>query len=112
MLPKIKYLLSVLSAALIALSTHASAASELNMPNGPTDISLQTFDLNVLITIICAVIGMAAYGVLIWSLIKYRKANVAKSDHFHGNIAIEIIWTIIPIVILVAMVIPSIHVIT
>ena len=52
---------------------------------------------------------MIAYGILMWSLIKYLKANAAKADHFHRNIVTEILWTIIPILILVAMAIPSIQ---
>jgi len=109
MLSKIKYLLGVMSTVLVAISAHASAAWELNMPGGATDISLQAYDLNVLITIICVVIGAIVYGVLIWSLINYRKSNGTKADPFYKNTTVEIIWTIIPILILVAMVIPSIH---
>ncbi len=109
MLPKNKYLLGVISTALVAISAHASAAWGLNLPGGATDSSLQAYDLNMLITIICVVIGAIVYGVLIWSLINYRKTNTNKAAPFHKNTTVEIIWTIIPILILVAMVIPSIH---
>tara|TARA_R110000824_G_scaffold336_4_gene2021 strand:+ start:79378 stop:80514 length:1137 start_codon:yes stop_codon:yes gene_type:complete len=107
MQPKIKMLLGLLSTALLVMSTQASAAWELNMPIGITDISRATYDLHMLITIICALIGVVVYGVLIYSLIKYRKSKGAKSASFHENTTIEIVWTIIPILILVAMAIPS-----
>lgn len=107
MQPKNKFLLGLLSSALMLISTQAIAAWELNMPVGITALSRDTYDLHMLITIICALIGVVVYGVLIWSLIKYRKSNGAKSASFHENTTIEIIWTVIPILILVAMAIPS-----
>lgn len=63
----------------------------------------------MLIAIICLAIGVVVYGVLIWSLIKYRNSDRAKASSFHENTMIEIIWTIIPILILVAMAIPAIY---
>lgn len=107
MQPKIKFLPGLLSSALMLISTHASAAWELNMPVGITDISRETYSLHMLIAIICAFIGVVVYGVLILSLVKYRKSKGAKSASFHENTTIEIIWTVIPIIILVAMAIPS-----
>ncbi len=107
MQPKNKFLLGLLTTALTLISTQAGAAWELNMPVGITDISRETYDLHMLITIICASIGLVVYGVLIWSLVKYRKSKGAKSASFHENTTIEIIWTVIPIIILVAMAIPS-----
>ncbi|MBN4075079.1 MAG: cytochrome c oxidase subunit II [SAR86 cluster bacterium] len=107
MQPKNKFLLGLLSSALVLISTHASAAWELNMPVGVTNISRETYDLHMLITIVCALIGVVVYGVLIWSLVKYRKSKGAKAASFHENTTIEIIWTVIPILILVAMAIPS-----
>lgn len=107
MQPKIKMLLGLLGMAFVVMSTQAGAAWELNMPVGITDISRKTYDLHMLITIICAVIGVVVYGVLIYSLIKYRKSKGAKSASFHENTTVEIIWTVIPILILVAMAIPS-----
>ncbi len=107
MQPKNKFLLGLLTTAVMLISTQASAAWELNMPVGITDISRETYDLHMLITIICALIGVVVYGFLIWSLVKYRKSKGAKSASFHENTTIEIIWTVIPILILVAMAVPS-----
>ena len=102
-------ILSVALAAQVVISTHASAAWGLSMPSGFVNISRDSFDLNMVITLICAFIGVIVYGILIWSLVKYRKAKGAKAASFHTNATIEIIWTIIPILILVAMAIPSLH---
>lgn len=69
---------------------------------------VETYSPQLLITIACALIGLVVYVVLIWSLIKHRRSNDAKAAPFHKNTAIEIIWSIIPILILAAIVIPSI----
>ena len=69
---------------------------------------VEIYSPQILITIACALIGLVAYVVLIWSLIKHRRSNGEKTAPFHKNAAIEIIWSIIPILILVAIVIPSI----
>ena len=110
--PKIQFLLRALITALVAISTQASAAWSLNVKGVEADIGLQASDLHMLIALICAIIGALVYVVLIWSLVKHRKSNLTKAGLFHKNTAVEIIWTIIPILILVAMVIPSIHVVT
>ncbi|MAM69988.1 MAG: cytochrome c oxidase subunit II [Gammaproteobacteria bacterium] len=111
MQPKTKIFSAVLSACCLFPYQLASAAEDyregINMPVGVTEISRSTYDLHMLITIICALIGVVVYGVLIWSLVKYRKSKGAKAADFHESTTIEIVWTLIPILILVAMAIPS-----
>ena len=111
MQPKTKFFSAVLSACCLFPYQLASAAGDyregINMPVGVTEISRSTYDLHMLITIICALIGVVVYGVLIWSLVKYRKSKGAKAADFHESTTIEIVWTLIPILILVAMAIPS-----
>ncbi len=109
MQPKMKFLFGSLSSAMSLISTHANAAWEIYMPFGANDFNRETYSPQMLIAIICAFIGVVVYGVLIWSLVKYRRPNGTKPAPFHQNTAIEIIWNIIPILILVAIVIPSIH---
>ncbi|MDT8398384.1 MAG: cytochrome c oxidase subunit II [Pseudomonadales bacterium] len=102
------WLLGVLSLA----STQVQAAWELNMPQGVTDISRQTYDLHMTIIWICVAIGVVVYGVLLWSLIAYRKSNGAKAASFHESTRVEILWTLIPLLILIGMAIPSTRVLT
>lgn len=112
MLPKIKLWLGVLCAPLIFASTQLQAAWELNMPRGVTEISRQTYDLHMIIFWVCVVIGVVVYGVLFYSLIMHRKSKGAKAASFHESTAVEIAWTAIPFVILIAMAIPSTKVLT
>lgn len=107
MLPKIKLWLGMVGTTLLLASTQLQAAWDLNMPRGVTEISRQTYDLHMKVTWICVVIGVIVYGVMLWSLILHRKSRGAKAASFHENTTIELLWTAIPIVILVVMAIPS-----
>jgi cytochrome c oxidase subunit 2 len=100
------FMLACLSPALMA------AESMLNMPVGVTEISRETYSLHMIIIIICVLIGIVVYGVLIFSLIKYRKSKGAVPASFHHSTTVEIIWTVIPFIILIGMAIPSTRVLT
>jgi len=84
----------------------------LNMPVGITGISRDTYDLHMIIIAICVLIGVVVYGVLFYSLIKYRKSNGHTPATFHHSTTVEIIWTVIPFAILIGMAIPSTRVLT
>ena len=93
---------------LLALaSTEAFAAWELNLPVGVTPISRIVYDLHMLILWICVAIGVVVFGVMFISILSHRKAAGAKAAQFHHSTFAEIAWTVIPIVILVAMAVPA-----
>ncbi len=85
----------------------AHAAYNLNMTKGVTEISRGIHQLHMTIFWICVVIGLIVFGVMFYSIIWHRKSRGVTAAHFHENIIVEIIWTIIPIVILIAMAIPA-----
>jgi cytochrome c oxidase subunit 2 len=95
-----------------ASSVLLAADSMLNMPVGVTQISRETYSLHMIITLICVLIGVVVYGVLIFSLIKYRKSKGAVPASFHHSTTVEIIWTAIPFAILIGMAIPATRVLT
>lgn len=101
----ISRLILVISACLLA--TKASALPAFNMPYGVSPISHQIYHLHMACFWVCCVIGAGVFGVLIYSLIKFRKSKGAKASHFHEHLGIEIIWTTIPFLILVALAIPA-----
>ncbi|MEE6248587.1 MAG: cytochrome c oxidase subunit II, partial [Pseudomonadota bacterium] len=82
-------------------------ADELNLRPGVTDISRQVYDLHMLIFGICVAIGVVVFGVLFWSVYAHRKSRGQEAAQFHHNTKLEILWTIVPTIILVAMAIPS-----
>ena len=84
-----------------------SEASDYNMPVGVTEVSKEIFDLHMLIMWICVWIGVVVFGIMFWSLWKYRKSSGAIAAKFDDHFWLEIAWTIAATVILVGMAIPS-----
>lgn len=78
-----------------------------NMTSGVTPISHQIYTLHMLIFYVCAIIGIIVFGVLIYSLIEHRKSKVEGPADFHSSLSIEILWAVIPFIILVLMAIPA-----
>ena len=79
----------------------------LNLPAGVTETSHDIHDLHMLILWICVGIGVLVYGILIYSLVHHRKSKGAVPATFHENFKLEIVWTIIPFLILLGMAIPA-----
>lgn len=94
-------LLSIYSAGLLADD------AKYNMTRGVTDISGQVYDLHMIIFYICCVIAAIVFGLMFWSILHHRKSKGAEPAQFHGSLKIEIIWTAIPVFILIAMAIPA-----
>ena len=84
-----------------------SEASDYNMPVGVTEVSEEIFDLHMLIMWICVWIGVVVFGIMFWSLWKYRKSSGAIAAKFDDHYWLEIGWTIAATIILVGMAIPS-----
>ena len=79
----------------------------LNLPAGVTPLSHDIHDLHMKILWICVAIGVLVYGILIYSLIHHRKSKGVVPATFHENTKLEIVWTIIPFLILIAMAVPA-----
>tara|TARA_B100000953_G_scaffold45244_1_gene34578 strand:- start:1030 stop:2085 length:1056 start_codon:yes stop_codon:yes gene_type:complete len=77
------------------------------MPIGVTEVSKSIFDLHMLIMWVCVWIGVVVFGVMFWSLWKYRKNAGAVAAKFNDNFKLEVAWTVLATLILVAMAIPS-----
>jgi cytochrome c oxidase subunit 2 len=88
-------------------TTVFSEASAYNMPVGVTEVSKEIFDLHMLIMWICLWIGVVVFGIMFWSMWKYRKSSGAKPAKFDDHYWLEIGWTIAATVILIGMAIPS-----
>ena len=93
-------------AALLPFGT-AWAAWELNMPRGVTLISREAYDQHMLMLWWCVGIGIVVFGAMFYSMIRHRRAAGHAAANFHHNTFAEIVWTIIPVLILVLMAIPA-----
>ncbi len=79
----------------------------LNMPVGVTDISLKVYNLHMLVFWVCVVIGVGVFGAMFYSIYYHRKSRGYQASNFHESTKIEILWTIIPAIILIALAIPA-----
>ncbi len=100
---------SVVASALLGSGVSQGAVAEwrLNLKPGISEISRSVFDLHMLIFYICVAIGVVVFGIMLWSIIHHRKSKGAKVHHFHESTLVEIIWTLIPFVILIGMALPA-----
>jgi len=111
-LPKAKLWLVLTGIATSLLSANLQAAWDLNMTQGVTQISRDTYDLHMQILWWCVAIGVVVFGVMLWSIINHRKSKGAVAATFHESTKVEIAWTIIPFVILILMAVPATRVLT
>jgi cytochrome c oxidase subunit 2 len=103
---KTKQTLVCLVLMVLSLST-AHADYTLNLMRGETQLSHEVYDLHMLILWICVFIGVVVFGAMFYSIVHHRKSKGHKAEQFHENTTVEIIWTIIPTLILVGMAIPA-----
>jgi cytochrome c oxidase subunit 2 len=80
---------------------------QLNMYRGVTPISQDIYNLHMICMVVCAIIGVVVFGVMLYSLIYHRQARGFKPAKFHDNLRLEIVWSIIPLLILVGLAIPA-----
>ncbi|MDX1571111.1 MAG: cytochrome c oxidase subunit II [Xanthomonadales bacterium] len=93
--------------AALALSAPAAAEYGLNMTRGVSPFADRVYDLHMLILWICVVIGVLVFGAMFVSMYLHRKSRGHQPAQFTHSTKAEIIWTIIPILILVGMAIPA-----
>ena len=98
---------AALGGGLLLWSASASAEYGLNMPEGVTPISREVYDLHMLIFWICVLIGIVVFGVMFYSIYYHRKSKGAVAAQFHESTTIEMVWTVVPMLILIAMAIPA-----
>lgn len=91
--------------------THAAMAAadqwQLNMYRGVTPLSRDMYYLHMVCMVVCAIIGVVVFGVMIYSLIHHRKSKGHVPATFHDNQRLEILWSIIPFLILIGLAIPA-----
>src|SRR5471032_3438336 len=98
--------LAVLAATFVAsLAAHADYHVDILPPATP--VSREIYDLHWGILWVCVVIFVVVFGAMFWSVFKHRRSAGAKASQFHENTTIEVIWTIVPFIILIGMAYPA-----
>jgi len=79
----------------------------LNLPAPKSDIAVRIYDIHTLILLICLGIFVVVFGVMFYALFKHRKSVGHQAHPFHEHTSVEVIWTVIPLLILVGMAWPA-----
>lgn len=101
---------NLLRGALVATGMAVSGSAfalDLNMPYGVTPMSHDVYNLHMYAFWMMVGIGVIVFGIIIFSLIFHRKSIGYKAAQFHENTVLEVIWTIIPFLILIALAVPA-----
>jgi len=89
-------------------SATANTSNGYNLPVGVTEMSREIYDLHMLVFWICVAIAVVVFGAMIYSLLKFRRSQGAVADTamVHST-KVEVVWTVIPVLILVVMAVPA-----
>ncbi|MBP8295676.1 MAG: cytochrome c oxidase subunit II [Burkholderiales bacterium] len=87
--------------------TNQALANGVNLQEPASVLARSIYDLHTIITLICVVIFIGVFGVMFYSVYAHRKSKGHKAAQFHENVKVEIAWTVIPLIILIAMMFPA-----
>ncbi|MCK6414257.1 MAG: cytochrome c oxidase subunit II [Giesbergeria sp.] len=83
------------------------AVNQLNLHPPATRIAQEQHGLHWMMLIICTLIFVGVFSVMFYSIWKHRKSQGAKAAHFHESVTVEVIWTVIPFIIVILMALPA-----
>lgn len=92
---------------LLAAAGTAHADFAMNMTPGVSSVSREVYGLHMLLLWICTAIGVLVFSAIIYSVIKFRRSKGAVAAQFHHNTTVEIVWTVIPMLILISIAVPA-----
>ena len=98
---------AVIAAFWLLLAAPGYTGNEINMPRGVTAQSQLSYELHMIILWICVVIGIIVFSAMFYSIVAHRKSKGYEAAQFTHSTRAEIVWTIIPVVILVVMAVPA-----
>ena len=98
---------AVLAMAATTLACPAWAEYQLNLPMPKSVMAREVYDIHTLIMLVCLGIFVVVFGAMFYSLWRHRKAAGHEAHHFHESTTVEIIWTVIPFLILIGMAWPA-----
>ncbi len=92
---------------LMLVSMQSWAEYQLDLRPGVTSFSQGAYDIHTLVMWICVGIGIIVFGAMIYSIIVHRKSRGAVAAKFDDNLSVELIWTVVPFIILAFMAVPA-----
>ena len=100
-------LAAIIAATWLILVAPALTGNEINMTRGVTQQSADHLDLHMIVLWVCVIIGIGVFTVMFTSIVLHRKSRDYEAAKFSHSTKAEIIWTIIPVLILVVMAVPA-----
>ena len=97
----------VASTATLLVSTAIRADYHVDILPPVTPVSRDIYALHFGILWVCVAIFVVVFGAMFWSVFKHRRSKGHKAAQFHENTTIEVIWTIVPFIILIGMAYPA-----
>ncbi len=104
---KLKALFNKLVSLFVLFPLAAHAEWGLNLRQGATEISQKVYDLHMFTLWIMVVIGIVVFGLIFWSIFYHRKSRGVKPAKFSHSTTVELIWTAIPIIIIISLAVPA-----
>ncbi len=98
---------AVIAAFWLILAAPGYTGNEINMPRGVTSQSVINYQLHMVILWICVVIGVIVFSAMFVSIVLHRKSKGHEAAQFTHSTKAEIVWTVIPVLILIAMAVPA-----
>lgn len=92
---------------MLLAGTAQAAEARYNLQTPVTQIAEQVYDLHTIMMIVCLIIFMVVFGVMFYSVYAHRKSKGAVAAQWHENTTVEILWTIVPVFILLGMAWPA-----
>ncbi|MGD9772662.1 cytochrome c oxidase subunit II [Diaphorobacter sp.] len=83
------------------------AVNQLNLHPPVTRIAQEQHFLHWMMLIICTVIFVGVFAVMFYSIWKHRKSRGAQAANFHESVTVEVVWTVIPFIIVILMALPA-----
>lgn len=99
--------LASLALALFLLCANAGAAWQFGMQEPANEMAATQRFLNEFVMWIIVVIGIGVFGVMFYSILRHRKDKGYQAAHFHENTLVEVIWTAVPMLIIIGMALPA-----
>jgi cytochrome c oxidase subunit 2 len=98
---------ALLNVVLLLGAGAAYAEMRLGFQDQKTALGHTVYDLHNIVVLICLVIFIVVFGAMFWAIWKHRKSAGHQAAHFHENTTVEVIWTVIPFIILLGMAYPA-----
>ena len=94
-------------ALLVSAAAFAETNSKINMTRGVTPTAHEVYDIHMIVLWICVIASVIVYGVMFYSIFAFRRSKHPTPAKFHENATLEVLWTLIPAIVLVVMAVPA-----